>query len=240
MSLYQFIWGDFCSWHVENIKPTYGQPLDRKTYKETIGIFERMMSALHPFMPFVTEEIWHQLRNRREGNDCILSDYPRPGRVDKALVERMERAKDIISKIRDTRSSNGVSPKEELKLFIEKSESSEALFALEGVRDMLVKLGNLSTVEFTDSEPPSTVNFLSGRDKFYLEVNIEIDVEAEKENIESELKRLRGFIGGIEKKLSNERFVNNAPTAVVDKERKKLADGTEKIRLLEESLAKLN
>lgn len=240
MGLYQFIWGDFCSWHIENIKPEHGQPLDQKTYDETITLFERMMSALHPFMPFVTEEIWHQLKNRHDGNDCMLSEYPRPGRVDATLVKDMERAKDIVSKIRDARSSNGVSPKEPLSFFIEKTDSSEALFARKGVKDMLTKLGSLSSIAFTETEPEGTVNFLSGREKYYLEMNIEIDVEAEKANIESELKRLRGFIGGIEKKLSNERFVNNAPPAVVDKERKKLADGTEKIRLLEDSLAKLN
>ena len=245
MSLYQLIWGDFCSIHLENIKPTYlgdskSEPLDKKTYDATIEVFEKLMVALHPFMPFVTEEIWHQLRNRKDGNDCIIQSYPKAGRVDKALIDNVEKAKDAITKIRDARNSNGVSPIEALNLFVEKSANSEEMFAMEGIKEMLMKLGNLSSLTVTEDEPPSGVSFISGTEKYFLELDIEIDKEAEIKRLSEEKKRMEGFIFGVQKKLGNERFVNGAPAAVLERERKKLADGQEKLRLIEDALKNLN
>ncbi|HFA50602.1 MAG TPA: valine--tRNA ligase [Bacteroidetes bacterium] len=241
MNQYQLIWGDFCSWYLEIIKPKYlgggkSEPLDKKTREATIEVFEKLMVALHPFMPFVTEEIWHQLRNRKDGNDCIIQRYPAAGRVDKKMVESIERAKDAVSRIREARSSKGISPNEALNLFVEKTPSSEALFAMDGIKDILMKLGNLSALEITSTAPDNAVSFLSGTEKYFLEVNIEIDAAAELERLEGEKKRVEGFIAGVKKKLGNERFVNNAPAAVVEKEKKKLADGEEKLRLILESI----
>ena len=245
MGLYQLIWGDFCSWHLEMIKPNYiangkSEPLDRKTYEATIEVFEKLMIALHPFMPFVTEEIWHQLRNRQDGNDCIIQRYPSAGRVDEILINNIEKAKGAISKIRDTRNSKSISPKEALNLFVEKTSSAESLFEMEGIKEMMMKLGNLSGLELTATEPENTVSFLSGTEKYYLELNIEIDKEAESKRLTEEKNYLVGFISNVEKKLGNERFVNNAPAPVVEKERKKLADGQERLRLIEEALKNLN
>ena len=241
MSMYQLIWGDFCSWYLEMIKPTYlddgkSEPLDRKTYDATIEIYEKLMVSLHPFMPFVTEEIWHQLRNRKEGEDCIIQQYPIAGRVDKTLIAHVEKAKDAVSRIRETRNSKGISYYERLNLFIEETDSSKSLFDQVGVKDMLLKLGILSSLNFTDTKPESTVSFLSGTEKYFLELNIEIDKEAECKKLKEEKKRIEGFLFGVQKKLGNERFVNNAPAPVVEKERKKLADGEEKLRLIEKAL----
>jgi valyl-tRNA synthetase len=244
MGLYQVIWDDFCSWYLEIIKPSYlsdgvSEPLDQKTYEATIEVFEKMMAALHPFMPFVTEEIWHQLRRRREGNDCIVTAYPTAGRVDKDLIIKVEKAKDAITKIRDARSGKGVSPKEPLKLLVQNTNSAQDMYSLKGLAGLLQKMGNLSELSLTDQEPSNAVAFISGTEKYFLEMDIQIDQKAERERLTKELEYNRGFVASVEKKLSNERFVSGAPAQVVDNERKKLADGLEKIRILEEALGKL-
>lgn len=239
MGLYQFIWDDFCSWYLEMIKPANGRALDRKTYEATISLFEKMMVALHPFMPFVTEELWHQLHQRHKGNDCIVQHYPIAGRFDKDFIQQVEKAKDVISKVRETRNSKGISAKEPLQLCVEATSNAKSMYEREGLIEMVDKIANLSGVSFTEQDPGNTVAFISGTEKYYLEMKIEIDVEAERERITKDLEYNRGFKASVEKKLGNERFVNSAPAQVVELERKKLADAEEKIRLLEEALAKL-
>ncbi len=239
MSWYQFIWDDFCSWFLEIIKPAHSEKLDRPTYEATISLFEKMMVVLHPYLPFVTEEIWHQLRERRSGEDCMVQPYPQAGSFDEAFIRRFERAKDAISKVRDARNNKGISPKESLRLFVEATESAQSLYALEGLGGMVQKIANLSELSFVEEDPGNTISFLSGTEKYYLELEIEIDAEAERERILKDLEYFRGFKASVEKKLGNERFVNNAPPAVVDTERKKLADAQQKIHLLEEELGKI-
>ena len=240
MTLYNFIWGDFCSWYLEMVKPAYGDPIDKTTLNRTTEIFEQLMIILHPFMPFVTEEIWHQLKERKEREDCIISEHPTAGAFDAAMIEKVERAKDVTSKVRDIRNNKGISPKEPLKLFVQQSSNSDALFELEGLKAMIVKMANLTELATTsDEDVPSSISFVSGTEKYFLEVHLEIDVEAEREKITNDLAYQRGFVEKVRKKLSNERFVNNAPAAVVDKERKKLADGEERITALEASLVSL-
>ena len=237
MDLYNFIWNDFFSEYLEFIKPEYQQPIDRATYEQAIGFFERLMTLLHPFMPFVTEEMWHLLRDRADGDDCVISKYPVAKAFDTAVIEQLDAAIEVISKIRFTRVQNVMKQKEALKLSVLKSDGIEKLLAKPGMKEVILKRGYLSALEFSDTdEIEGTIAFVAGTDKFFLEANIEIDVAAEKEKIEKDLKHQQGFAIGIEKKLSNERFVNNAPPAVVDKERKKLADAHAKIKLLEESL----
>jgi valyl-tRNA synthetase len=239
MALYKFIWDDFCSWHIEVIKPAQGESIDRITYEATIGLFEKMMVILHPFMPFITEEVWHQLRRRSKAEDCIMSSYPQAGTFDKTLIAQVEKAMDLTTKIRETRNSNGISPKEELRLYVEDGEGAKALYTQPGLAAMIQKMANLGDLTFTKAEPPSSISFLSGREKYYLEINIVIDKDAERERILKELEYHRGFVAGVIKKLGNERFVSGAPAHVVDLERKKLSDGEEKIRLLEQTLEKL-
>ncbi|MEM0993062.1 MAG: class I tRNA ligase family protein, partial [Bacteroidota bacterium] len=241
MTLYNFIWGDFCSWYLEMIKPAYGQPIDRTTLDQTIIFYEQLMTMLHPFMPFVTEEIWHQLKERKQGEDCIVSTYPKADSYDQAMIEKVEKAKELTAKVREIRNTKGLSPKEALPLFVHQTDASTSLYELVGLKAMIVKMANLTDLSFTDAdELDSTIAFLSGTEKYFLEVQLTIDVAAERAKLQKELTHQRGFLKGVEKKLSNERFVNNAPAAVVEKERKKLADGQARVKILEESLASLN
>jgi valyl-tRNA synthetase len=245
MSLYTFIWDDFCSWYLEMIKPPFDDDgkqiaIDRKTFDSTISLFERLMVALHPFMPFVTEEIWHQLRTRATGDDCMVSSYPVASSVlNQELVQQVESAKSVITEVRNVRNNKGISPKDALTLYVEDTQDSLNLLSRAGLPEMLIKMANLEKLETTKTEPAGTVTFLSGRSKYFLEIKVSIDVEAERARINEELEYFRGFVESVQKKLSNERFVSGAPETVVSKERTKLADGLEKIRLLEASLSKL-
>ncbi len=240
MELYNFMWGDFFSWYLEIVKPPYGSPIDKQTLNQVIGFYERLMSALHPLMPFVTEEIWHQLRDRKEGEDCMMSKYPVAGKVDKDLLKSFEGLKDIISKVREIRQKNNLKKSESLQLFVQESKSATAFFKLKGAKELLEKIAVLDSLTFVKEEPANTVSFISGTEKYYVQLNLEIDEAAEKEKFEKELAYNKGFLESVNKKLSNERFVNNAPAAVVEKEKQKQADALAKIQILEESLAKLN
>ncbi|MFK7770964.1 MAG: valine--tRNA ligase [Saprospiraceae bacterium] len=240
MNLYNFIWNDFFSEYLEMIKPPYGEPIDHTTYETAIGFFEKLMTVLHPFMPFITEEIWHHLRERKEGEDCVISTYPTVGSFDKNAFKEVDQAIDVISKVRATRKDKGMKDKEPLKLFVQNSDTAKQIFKTAGIQEIIEKRGYISEIHFTDDEDvDGTISFVSGTDKFFLEANIQIDVAAEKEKFTKELDYTKGFVNSIEKKLSNERFVQNAPPAVVDNERKKLADGQARIKMLEESLAQL-
>lgn len=240
MSIYKVVWGDFCSWYLEMIKPAYEQPIDRPTLEKTIDLFETFMTMLHPFMPFVTEEIWHQLRDRQEGDDCVISSYPKAVAFDEAIIEKVEQAKAVVSNIRDTRNSKGIKMKEELKVFIQQSEKASAFFHTPGIREMIIKMGILSGFELTDQEIQNSISFLAGTEKFFVELNVEINKEEELEKLKKDLAYYQGFVQKVQKKLSNERFVSNAPANVVDKERKKLEDGEAKIKSLEEAIELLN
>ena len=240
MDLHSFIWNDFCSEYLEFIKPDYGDPIDRATYEQAIGFFEQLMTLLHPFMPFITEEVWHQLGERSEGEDCVVSAYPTGQSFDPSLIQQIDAAIDVISKVRFTRNEKGMKQKEALQLHVQKSRQSEALLAYPGLKEIILKRAYLSGLEFTEQEEvPNTVAFVSGTEKYFLETNIEIDYAAERERLQKDLDHNERFAAGIRKKLDNERFVSNAPAAVVEKERKKLADSQAKIQLLKESLSKL-
>jgi valyl-tRNA synthetase len=236
IKLYSFIWDDFCSWYLEMVKPEYGKPIDKKSLTQTITIFSKLMTLLHPFMPFVSEEIWHQLKKRKNGEDCCVSIYPKPTKANKILLNAVETAKEVISKVRDTRNSNGLSPKELLKLYVQKGINTEKLFQTKGLQAMITKLANISELMFTENEPENSVAFVVGTEKYFVELNQQIDIAAEREKLTKELNYLRGFVKSVQGKLSNERFVGSAPAQVVDAERKKLADGLAKIANLEESL----
>ena len=238
IGLYSFIWNDFFSWYLEIIK-TGDNQIDRLTLERTNSLFERMMTILHPFMPFITEEIWHGLKDRADGDDCVISTYPKAGDFDPAFINILDQGRDLVTKVRDLRSKYGISAKEPLRLFAEKDSQAEKLFNTAGWVDTIKKMGVLAELTLVDTEPESTVSFLSGTSNFFLELNIEVDIEAEREKLEKDLAHYEGFVKSVQKKLSNERFVQNAPEAVVAKERKKLADGEAKIAILKENLAKL-
>ncbi|MFN4255029.1 MAG: valine--tRNA ligase [Saprospiraceae bacterium] len=238
-TLYSFIWDDFCSWYLEMVKPSYEVPIDEATHAATVRIFSELMVALHPFMPFITEEIWHTLTFRADGDDCMIHPYPASGQADAELLRAVETAKDVIVKVRDVRNQNQIKPREPLAVFVQNSASAQALFATEGLREMVEKLAVLEKLDFTDGEVSNAKTFVSGTEKYFVELKQTIDVEAERAKILKELERQRGFVAGIEAKLSNERFVSGAPAQVIENERQKLADGQARIAILEETLAQL-
>ncbi|MCB0707724.1 MAG: class I tRNA ligase family protein, partial [Saprospiraceae bacterium] len=240
MALYSFIWEDFCSWYLEMIKPGQGENISRAIHQRTVDVFSRMMSLLHPFMPFITEEIWHQLRVRASGEDCVVSKYPVSAAHDASLVKMVDRAKDVVRKVREIRNSKGVKNHEVFPLYGQKSKELEAFLHTPGISDMILKMARLESIEITEQEIEHSISFIAGTDQFYLDLKQEVDAEQERAKLEEELKYYQGFVQSVQKKLSNERFVANAPEAVVAMERKKMADGEAKIGMLKESLAKLN
>ncbi len=238
-TMYNFIWDDFCSWYLEMVKPAYGEKMNTATYERVIANFEKIMVLLHPFMPFITEEIWHNLRERADGNDCMKQALPKAKSIDNQFVKNVETAFDLIQRVRELRNKNGISPKEAIPVFVEKNEKSEALLVLQGWKTTVLKLGNISELTLTDSEPANSVSFIAGTESYFAILNIKIDATAEKQRITKELDYLRGFVAAVTKKLENERFVANAKPEIIANERNKQADGEAKIAILEKELAKL-
>ncbi len=237
IKLYSLVWDDFCSWYLEMIKPPFGEAIDPITADRATGFFEIICQLLHPLMPFVSEEIWHQLYTRAEGEDCIVSAYPKAGHSVQYLNSLVHSLQQLITKIRETRNVNGVSHKEALSLFVQPSE--QMILNTTAARDLVSKLANLSSVHLEESFPTQGSAFLAENEKYFLQFTIEVSVEEEQERIQKEINYARGFIASIEKKLSNEKFVSSAPKAVVEKEQQKLADGQERLKILKENLAQL-
>ncbi|MEQ8548237.1 MAG: valine--tRNA ligase [Cyclobacteriaceae bacterium] len=235
MTVYKLTWNYFCSWYLEWIKPEYGQPIDSTTYQQSILLFEKVCKILHPFMPFITEEIWQQINERNIEQSLIIAEWPKAEAYDENLLKSVETLFEITSNIRNTRSSKGISPNKALDLSI-KCQDQEPIQALAG---SIKKLANIDNLAFVDAKPENCFTFVVDNNEYYLPVSQEIDVEAEKAKIEAEIKYLNGFIKAVDKKLSNERFVNNAPEAVVGLEKKKKSDAEAKIAALTNSLESL-
>lgn len=235
MGTYKLIWDDFCSWYLEMIKPAYGSPIDRETYMATLGIFEKLMCILHPFMPFVTEEIWHTLKERCDGNSIMIQHMPVSVFYDKRLLENFENAKEIITGIRNMRNSKGLSPKESLQLYIlSKKQVEHKLFD-----GLIMKMANISTIEYVNQKIENAISFMVGTTECMVPMSNNIDKEAEIKKLQEELTYTEGFLTSVMKKLSNEKFVNGAPEKVVETERKKKADAEEKINSLKAQIAAL-
>lgn len=238
-TLYNFVWGDFCSWYLELIKPDYQAPIDRHTLETSINFFEKLMTLLHPFMPFVTEEIWSNLRDERAaGDDCTVSRWPSTGHYDDAFIYKISLLKNLVGAVRDGRNKNQLKPKETLDLLVKDSAAARQFLEESGMKEAIESIAYVR-IGFTTKDEHSGINFIAGTEQYYLVFEKKVDTAAERKEIEGELKRLKGFIFGIEKKLSNEKFVSNAPAKVIEKERKKLADNHAKIELLEINLQKL-
>lgn len=235
MAVYRLFWDEFSSWYLEMIKPNYGNPIDRITYDTTLKFFNELLKMLHPFMPFITEELWQHIYERKEGEsimrDCL--SIPASTKEDVSLVADIENVKQIISNIRTIRNQKNISPKEELEL----QAISENRYA--AYDDITKKMANLRAINIAEGKSSDTIQFMVGTDEYAVPVGDLIDIEAEIEKQEAQLKHLEGFLAGVMKKLSNEKFVAHAPEAVVALERKKQHDSEEKIALLKESLAKL-
>ncbi|MFN8281582.1 MAG: valine--tRNA ligase [Chitinophagales bacterium] len=238
IDLYKFIWDDFCSWYLEFVKPPFGEKIEAVSYEKTIQYFEELMKLLHPFMPFITEEIYHRLSesdNESESADIIVASYPKVGNYDIKIIQEGEKLKEVISAIRDVRNKNGLSPK--ITLTVSVNATDKTVYEKFGA--LIEKIANIHPIIFTETEVENTVSQLIQTDKIYIETGIKIDADSEKKKITEEINYYKGFIESVNKKLQNEKFVANAKPEIIENERKKLADGESKLRSLEESLAKL-
>ena len=239
MDLYSLVWSDYCSWFLEMLKPAKGEKISAVAKDHAIAIMEQICIILHPFMPFITEEVWHIIKDRKKGDDCMISIYPEATTYDADLLKKIEKSKGIISSIRDVRNKQGIKNSEKLVLHAQPSEIMSACFEQEGFEEIIIKLANLESFSI-HKEKVDGISFISGADKLILEVGDAIDAEEEIGKLEKELEYQEGFVASVKKKLDNERFVNNAPEAVVNNERKKLADGLKRIELIKETLASLS
>jgi valyl-tRNA synthetase len=231
LATYKLVWDDFCAWYLEIIKPEYGSPIDQKTYEQARRHFETLLKVLHPFMPFITEELWHALQPRTE-RDCILvAQWPKASESlqDQDLLRAATQAFSIVTEVRNIRSANGISPKEKLSLELKPAEGK----ADESCWSVIQKLSNLTEIKETTVKPESATAFLAGTTECYIPMGDKIDPEKEQENIRKEIEYLKGFLISVDKKLSNEKFVASAPPQVVEMERKKKKDAEDKIRMLE-------
>ena len=239
MAVYRLFWDEFSSWYLEMVKPAYingkAQPIDKKTYEATLGFFDALLKMLHPFMPFITEELWQALCERKAGDSIMREklEIAAPTTDENKLAEDIEQVKQIVSGVRMVRNQKNIAPKEQLELNAVGKNNFEAY------NEVISKMANLSKIEVVAEKSADAAQFMVGTDEYAVPVGDMIDIAAEIEKQEAQLKHLEGFLMGVKKKLSNEKFVANAPEAVVALERKKQADSEEKIAALKESIAEL-
>ena len=233
MAVYKLFWDEFSSWYLEMIKPAYGQPISKAVYDTTIGFFDNLLHLLHPFMPFITEELWQHIVDRKDGESLMVSPMVAPGKVDEAIVQQFEVVKEIISNVRSIRLQKNIAQKEALEL---QAVGENPVAAFNAV---ITKMCNLSSITVVEAKADGAAAFMVGTTEYAVPLGNMIDVEAEIARMEAELKHKEGFLQGVLKKLSNEKFVNNAPAAVIELERKKQADAESIIKSLKESIAAL-
>ncbi len=235
MAVYKLFWDEFSSWYLEMVKPAYGSPIDTKTYEQTLAFFETLLKMLHPFMPFITEELWQHIYDRKEGESIMRAqlDLAAPSADDDALAAAIENVKLIVSGVRTVRNQKNIPNKDALTLQVVGKNDFEAYTSV------ITKMANLSAINVVAEKDPTASAFMVGTDEFAVPLGDLIDVAAEIEKQEAQLKHLEGFLAGVKKKLANEKFVAHAPEAVVAMERKKQSDSEEKIAALKESLAAL-
>lgn len=229
--IYKLIWDDFCSWYLEAIKPNYGEGISQEVYLKTIAYFEELMKLLHPFMPFLTEELWQAMATRTPEEALVITQQRKASAYDSKKLEDFESAKEIISGVRNYRQSKGITPREEVELF-----TGAAAFVNEAV---IRKLANISEIHFGKKTDKPSFMFLVGSTEYSIPLSEHLDLEEEKAKTQEELQYLKGFLVAVEKKLSNEKFVSGAPVQVVETEKKKQQDALDKIAILEEKLKSL-
>ena len=233
MAVYKLFWDEFSSWYLEMIKPAYGQPINRKVYEATIGFFDNLLHLLHPFMPFITEELWQHLCDRTDGESLMVSPLSMSALVDEDIIREFETVKEVISNIRSIRLQKNIAQKETLELQVIGENPVVAFNAV------IMKMCNLSSINVVENKADGAASFMVGTTEYAVPLGNMIDVEAEIARMEAELKHKEGFLQGVLKKLGNEKFVNNAPAAVLEMERKKQADAESIIKSLKESIAAL-
>ncbi len=233
MSLYKLFWDEFSSWYLEMVKPAYQRPIDRKTYEATLGFFDSLLRLLHPFMPFITEELWQALSERKANESIMVAAIPTEAAFDSNLIDTFEKVKETIAGVRTIRLQKNIPNKEDLAL--------EVIGNYNPAFDSVIsKMGNLSSIKTVNEKDATAASFLVGTTEFSVPLGNNIDVEAELKKLNDELVYLQGFLKSVAAKLSNEKFVANAKPEIVDNERKKLADAESKINTIKESIANLS
>ena len=232
MATYKLVWDDFCAWYLEIIKPGYQQPIDRLTLEATIGFFEKILKIIQPFTPFIAEEIWHLIRERKEGDDLVIANWPEVTEVNKEVLAQFKVSEEVITNIRNVRKENNIATKVKMDLFMKQNQEISTDFD-----SVIVKMGNLSQLEYTKEKIANAYSFLVGSNEFFIPFGDSVDVEGERKKIEEELEYTKGFLQIVQNKLTNEKFVSGAPEVVVANEKKKEADALHKIAILEDKLA---
>jgi len=225
MGTYRLVWDDFCSWYLEMVKPSYGSPIDSTTYAKTIEQLEKILKLLHPFMPFLTEEIWHLIDDRKE--DIIVAHWPISGDVNEQILADFENITEVVAGIRTIRKEQNIANKEQLELLVIENQKSKT-----NLDAIVAKLGNLSTINTTNEKPNGAFSFMVKSNEYFIPLGEKIDLAAEIEKLQKELDYTKGFLKSVEGKLGNDRFVNNAPEQVVVNEKNKMADAKAKIEIL--------
>ncbi len=233
MLTYRLVWDDFCSWYLESVKPDYQQPIDAETYQSTLNFLDDLLKLLHPFMPFLTEEVWHLTRERKE--DLMISSWPQFTTYNQSILDDFEYASEIITAIRTMRKEKQIAHKESLKLVVKVNHETTTT-----MDPLISRLVNLSELTYATQPLEGAFSFRVKSNEFFVPINDHLDVEAELEKLQSELSYIRGFLKSVEGKLSNQRFVNNAPENVVAVERKKQSDALSKIAILELQIKSLS
>ena len=233
MTVYKLFWDEFSSWYLEMVKPAYGAPIDRTTYDATLRYFDVLLRLLHPFMPFITEELWQHLAERKEGESIMYASLPVAGQFDEHLLSDMDVAKEIIAGVRTVRLQKNLPNKETLPLQVVGGKASVPCVSV------VKKMANLSDISESDTKDTTSVSFLVGTVEYAVPLGGNIDIDAELKKLESELAYNEGFLQSVLKKLGNEKFVNNAPAKVIEMERKKQSDAEAKIAMLKESISAL-
>ena len=232
MVVYKLFWDEFSSWYLEMIKPGYQQPIDKTTYQATLGFFDALLRLLHPFMPFITEELWQALEPRKKGESIMVALMPKATQVDASYIESFGKVKEIVSGVRTIRLQKNIPNKEVLTL--------EVLGSHDGAFNAVIaKMCNLSEITKTDEKEAGAASFLVGTTEYAVPLGSMINVEEEEAKLREELKYQQGFLASVVKKLSNENFVGKAPAKVIEMERKKQSDAESKIKTIEESIAAL-
>jgi len=237
MTTYKLVWDDFCAWYLEMIKPTYQQPIDSETYNYTIGFFENILKVLHPFMPFITEELWHEelLGERAENDCCIVAQLPTNGKINSQLLSEVEIIKLVITQIRNIRKSKQIPDKEKLELSVK--ENSGIVY--KNYEQVITRLGNISALTIVNDKISGSVNFMATIDEFYIPFTENLDPISERIRLQKEKEYLTGFLNSVNSKLGNERFMSNAKPGIIQVELKKKADAEAKLKILEENISAL-
>ena len=231
MATYKLVWDDYCSWYLEMVKPGYQQPIDAITKEKSMFYFEQLLKLVHPFTPFISEELWHLIKERKDGEDIIVAEWPEEGDVNETVNVDFKAVSEVITNIRNIRKQNNIANKIKIDLKIMKSDQHP-----ENMDDVLIKMGNLASLEYVNEKVSNAFSFIVLNTDYFIPFGNNVDTEAEIEKLEEELQYTKGFLKSVQKKLGNERFVNNAPEQVVASEKKKQADAEAKIKMIEEKL----